>query len=216
MNYKNEWEDSYGRGENRILYPKEEIVKFLNRFIRKKIGPERFLDKIKITACSRALDLGCGIGTQTELLREFGFLSYGADITEKAISFANEYYPQNKYVLLGNQAQLPFDDDFFSIAICDSVLDSMPFEIAKKYMDELERTVTDKVFLNLIYSPKGEEVIVEGQHELGTIQSYFSNDKFLDLIATTSFRVCQMNLNTVSDLLTNKTSQRWNIVLTKL
>ena len=36
MNNKKNWEASYSRGENFIYYPKEEIVKFLNRFIKKK------------------------------------------------------------------------------------------------------------------------------------------------------------------------------------
>jgi hypothetical protein len=29
------WNESYDRGENNILYPQPEVVKFLNRFIRK-------------------------------------------------------------------------------------------------------------------------------------------------------------------------------------
>lgn len=33
----NKWNDSYDRGENNILYPQPEIVKFLNRFIKKKL-----------------------------------------------------------------------------------------------------------------------------------------------------------------------------------
>lgn len=35
---KQYWEESYKRQENFMFYPKEESVKFLNRFIRKKIG----------------------------------------------------------------------------------------------------------------------------------------------------------------------------------
>ena len=33
---KEKWEESYGRGENFMYYPKEETVKFLNRFVKKK------------------------------------------------------------------------------------------------------------------------------------------------------------------------------------
>lgn len=33
--YQKEWDDSFTRLENNILYPKEEIVKFINRYIRK-------------------------------------------------------------------------------------------------------------------------------------------------------------------------------------
>ena len=35
---KQYWEDSYRRQENYMFYPKEETVKFINRFIRKRTG----------------------------------------------------------------------------------------------------------------------------------------------------------------------------------
>jgi hypothetical protein len=35
---KEEWDESYNRQENFIFFPKEEVVKFLNRFVRKKWG----------------------------------------------------------------------------------------------------------------------------------------------------------------------------------
>lgn len=35
---KEYWEDSYKRQENYMFYPKEETVKFINRFIRKRTG----------------------------------------------------------------------------------------------------------------------------------------------------------------------------------
>lgn len=41
-----QWEDSYSRGENYMFYPKEESIKFINRFVRKKIGADRFIDVI--------------------------------------------------------------------------------------------------------------------------------------------------------------------------
>ena len=33
--FKDEWETSYGRGENSIFYLQTEVVRFINRFIRK-------------------------------------------------------------------------------------------------------------------------------------------------------------------------------------
>ncbi|MFT5917937.1 MAG: hypothetical protein ACI81T_004454, partial [Bacteroidia bacterium] len=30
---KDKWDQSYARGENFIFFPKEEVVKFLNRFV---------------------------------------------------------------------------------------------------------------------------------------------------------------------------------------
>ncbi|TLD97744.1 hypothetical protein LS71_003150 [Helicobacter jaachi] len=41
-----QWNASYARGENVIFYPHEEVVRFLNRFIRKRLGEEEFCDVI--------------------------------------------------------------------------------------------------------------------------------------------------------------------------
>lgn len=41
-----QWNESYARGENAIFYPHEEVVRFLNRFIRKRIGETHFSDII--------------------------------------------------------------------------------------------------------------------------------------------------------------------------
>jgi len=42
--YKQEWDESYNHFDNYIFYPKEEVVKFLNRFVRRKIGDNSFQD----------------------------------------------------------------------------------------------------------------------------------------------------------------------------
>ena len=41
---KNKWQQSYLRLENFIFYPKEETVKFLNRFVRKRTSVSEFRD----------------------------------------------------------------------------------------------------------------------------------------------------------------------------
>ena len=41
-----QWNESYARGENAIFYPHEEMVRFLNRFIRKRISQNHFSDVI--------------------------------------------------------------------------------------------------------------------------------------------------------------------------
>lgn len=41
-----QWNESYARGENAIFYPHEEMVRFLNRFIRKRVSQHHFSDVI--------------------------------------------------------------------------------------------------------------------------------------------------------------------------
>ena len=92
---KEYWEKSYQRGENFIFFPKEEIVKFVNRFIRKKIGITEYRDFYSNECFLNALDYGCGIGRNTIFLKELGFESVGIDISdisiENAISLASTY-----------------------------------------------------------------------------------------------------------------------------
>ena len=48
--YRKEWDESYSRGENNILYPKEEVVKFLNRgiLIPAKVTGENSLENVDL------------------------------------------------------------------------------------------------------------------------------------------------------------------------
>ena len=87
-------------------------------------------------------------------------------------------------------------------------------------MMELNRTVKNLLFLNLISSDstterRAEDVIVEDAHEQGTIQSYYDVERIKKLIEETGFEIIQLNKNTVDNLLNNKASVRFNIVLQK-
>lgn len=219
------WDQSYARKENFIFFPKEEIIKFLSRFVRIKDGVNSFNDKINLSNDPKALDLGCGLGRQTILLKEFGFDAYGVDISKVALEQAKElskafgYNLDNNFILL-EKVEIPFEDNFFDIAISDSVLDSMEFAIAKQYINELNRTIRNLVYLNLISSDtekntQAKDFLVESSHEQGTIQSYYDVDRIKELIQETSFEIIQLNKNIVRNLLDDSMSVRFNIVLQK-
>ena len=55
------WNKSYRIGQNNILYPQVEFIKFINKYIVKNINSCENLIKKKLI---RGLDFGC-IGTQT-------------------------------------------------------------------------------------------------------------------------------------------------------
>ena len=86
-----EWEESYERGENNILYPQEEVVRFLNRYITKKLdysGGRRELIEANKHNKIRCLDFGSGVGVHSMLCEEFGLEAYGVDISNIAINKA--------------------------------------------------------------------------------------------------------------------------------
>lgn len=136
--FTHKWEESYNRGENFIFYPKDEIVKFLNRFVRKRTGVDTFTDILNFRNTVRGLDHGCGIGRLTILMREFGMDAYGIDIALPALAVAKDLAVKLGFPELQDRfshfdgGSIPFEDNFFDIAISEGVLDSMSFELAKK------------------------------------------------------------------------------------
>jgi ubiquinone/menaquinone biosynthesis C-methylase UbiE len=221
------WDESYSRNENLIFYPKEEVIKFLNRFIKKRKGTTSFENLILIDSKLKALDLGCGIGRQTILFEEFGIEGYGVDISSVAITEAkklseNMGFELNDRFQVLDKVEIPFDNLFFDFAISDSVLDSMEFTFAKKYLNELDRVVKQYVYISLIASiklPDGSdfdgEIIVNETHENGTIQSFFTPSKIQELLSETSFEIVNLSLNTEKNMLTNNEHGRFHVVLKK-
>ena len=225
--YKQKWDESYNHFDNYIFYPKEEVVKFLNRFVRRKIGENSFQDASLINDVDggiiRGLDYGCGIGRMTMLMHEFNIDSYGIDISKNAIQKAKELFPvleKNFTVIKG--LVLPFEDSYFDITICESVIDSMHYEVAINVMKELERVTNGLVFISLIsgddsnhYREFNGEEIVKTKHEEGTVQSWFNWTKINDLISNTSFKIKFARLVTQESFIDRYNYGRYNVVLGK-
>lgn len=154
---KYEWEQSYKRGENAIFFPKEEVVKFLNRFIVKRKSIDKFEQILQSSAKLKGLDFGCGVGRNTALMHEFGIDGYGIDISQNAINSAKKLSKQlgfnlDEYFSIYDGENLPFCDGFFDFIICESVLDSLPYKLAKKLIKEIDRVSKKYFYLSLISS----------------------------------------------------------------
>jgi len=173
----------------------------------------------------RGLDLGCGIGRQTILFEEFGIEGYGVDISsialDEAVKLAKHFgYDLTKRFVQLKEITLPFDDNFFDLAISDSVLDSMDFSFAKKYMQELNRTVKHFLYLNLICGDNindgfSGDVEVNSKHEKGTIQSYYSVERIEQLIVDTEFKIISLQKKSIESLDKPYKSIRFHVILKK-
>ena len=196
-NYALQWDASYSRGENHIHYPQVEVVKFINRFVVNRHSNDETSLRLKSDYPARALDFACGIGTHSFLLAEFGLDVIGLDISANAIKIANE---RAQNILSDNQTQVSFnkidgpsdlsdyDDDFFNITIAESCLDSMSFELALEYIKEIKRVTSHYLYLSLISSTgrhPTDEIVVD-QHECGTVQSYYDEDRIDKLLGNLS------------------------------
>lgn len=174
-----QWNESYARGENAIFYPHEEVVRFLNRFIRKRIDSHRFSDVIYrgdfyrsgigitqgdklIEAVGggdnalypiKALDFGCGIGRQSMLMSEFGIETCGIDISEYAISQA-KHLAQNANLDIDFRVydgeHIPFKHNTFDFTISYGVLDSLPFDLAQNLVSQIAYVSKTYFFCSLI------------------------------------------------------------------
>ena len=195
---KQRWNESYERSENAIFYPKEEILRFLNHFVRKRVGPEAFENILQRQAAIRGLDYGCGIGRQAILMKEFGLDVYGIDISDTAIQRAKNLSSSMGFGELSSHFSVfdglttPFADRYFDITICEGVVDSMPFDLGKGVIREIERVTNELAFVSLISDLDGKqpgEQVIQTEHEHGTVQSYYNPDKIQDLLSNTGFEI---------------------------
>ena len=230
--YKKEWDESFLRLENNILFPKEEIVKFINRYVRKKTSADNdyieILTQRKSGQNIKGLDFGCGNGRQTILLEEFGIEAYGCDISNEAIKIAKKNAEIHNYsnlisrLISVDNSELPYSNNFFNICIIDSCLDSMHFEVAKQCIKEIGRVTENYIYISLICEDKrkfkkneSNESIVQSDHEFGTIQSYFNIDKINELISEIDFKIISLYKNTEHDHINDTANSRFYIILKK-
>lgn len=222
----NAWNESYSRRENHLFWPSDEVVKFFARKVRRRIGPNEYKDIAEHAKGAKMLDVGCGIGRHVKFGQDMGLEMYGSDLSEHAITVAREWLKgdmngaENKRLIAGDIQKLPWDNGFFDHIMSDSVLDSMPFEVAQVGMSEMARITKSGGYLycSLISGDETDrdaafcdEVIVKSQHEQDTIQSYFSYIKVKRLIEP-MFEILDCYLIQVKDQRNGTHHGRWHVV----
>jgi ubiquinone/menaquinone biosynthesis C-methylase UbiE len=229
FNIKN-WNESYDRGENNILYPQPEVVKFLNRFIRKKVDYSgRFINILNKNSNNErkiiALDFGCGVARHAILMDEFGIEAYGLDVSDSAIKKARENCKSFGLEKLINRLnvikdhKILFEDNFFDFSIAESSLDSMTFENAKIYFKEISRVTKKYIHLTLISSETTQvadfagDITVKSNHEKGTIQSYYNLEKINSLLNEVNCKIIfNRKINEISQI-DNFVHTRFHLVI---
>ncbi|WP_114418143.1 class I SAM-dependent methyltransferase [Marinospirillum perlucidum] len=229
-NLKDEWERSYSNADNFVFYPHEEIIRFVSKYIRKRVGLEQFKDAAADAKSARVLDLGCGIGRHVMYCHDMGLDAYGVDLSETAIATFKEWAVMRgiegieSHVVAGDARDLPWADDYFQFAVSHGVLDSMKFEIARSTTVELARVMAPRglLYCDLISGDDSQharefsgEEIVEGPHETDTVQLYFNwasiRSLFQDL-----FEIVECNLIRREDVIKSGYISRYHLVLRRV
>jgi len=236
-NEKDNWDKSYANGDNFVFYPHEEVIRFVSKYIRKRIGFNEFIDVKQSSLSSsfsdgelstkKILDLGCGIGRHVKFCWEMGLDPYGVDLSEIAVTEARKWlsstqFPNPEFRIVQSDARnLPWKNNTFSYAVSHGVLDSMPFEISRAACIELARIMEpgglfycdlisgDDSFHSREFS--GEE-IVNTLHEKDTTQLYFNMSLIHELIEG-SFSIKSCKLLRSEDVFLGTYTSRYHIVL---
>ena len=230
-NQKDSWEESYRRGDNFLFYPKEEIIRFVSKYIRKRTGLNDFLNVTTLGHTHpKILDLGCGIGRHVKYCHEMGLEAYGIDISKVAVIEARNWLSSTgmsdpyDYVLQGDVCQLPWKNGFFTFALSHGVLDSMAWEAARAACIELARVMIPGgiFYCDLISGDdsshsreySGSEVVT-AKHEENTIQLYFNMQLINELIEGV-FSIQECNLVRFENVLTGEYHSRYHLVLSRI
>lgn len=224
---KSEWNNSYKNKDNFVFYPHEEIIRFISKYIRKRIGVNQFKDITNVTKC---LDLGCGIGRHVIYLDDMNFESYGIDLSGEAINFAKEWCEElgkselKDRLTVGTVTNMPYEDNFFDFVVSHGVLDSMSFDIAKEAIEDTYRVMKKGglFYFDVVsgcdyehYREYDGEEIVKTQHENGTIQSYFNWNK-INLLLGDKFKIKECFLVQRESIISKAKNSRYHIIVEKI
>jgi SAM-dependent methyltransferase len=225
-----EWDKSYENRDNFVFYPHEEVIRFVSKFIRKRVGLTEFQDALSGSREGRILDLGCGIGRHVIYCHEMGLDAHGIDLSDKAIQFAVQWAgktglidPESK-ICQGDIRRMPWQDGYFRYAVSHGVLDSMSFDIARTACAELARvmSVGGLFYCDVISGDdskharefNGEETVTT-THEQGTLQFYFNFAKIQSMIDL-FFEIEECNLIRRENVTHGGYTARYHLVLRRL
>lgn len=225
---KENWNDAYKRGGNICFYPHEEIVRFVNRYVRKRDGIDDFHNLMNVTEDDwnnfKSLDLGCGIGRHVKFLDEFGLNPYGIDLSNTAIEMGQKWFRSlgredlAQKLTVGSVTELPYDDETFWICVSCGTLDSMQREVAQKGMEEAFRVLKKNglMYLDLIMGiqDKNGDEIVDSGYEKDTVQSYFTYDSIRGFLGECA-EIIRFEIIMHSDEHENITGRRAHLVVRK-
>lgn len=92
------------------------------------------------------IDVGCGDGKLTGMLRSAGYTVMAVDQSATAL----KHVPEPKQCISGDR--LPFDDEAFDLAVCSEVLEHLPEPLLSGVVSELQRVSKKTIIVTVPYN----------------------------------------------------------------
>ncbi|MBM4467106.1 MAG: class I SAM-dependent methyltransferase [Chloroflexi bacterium] len=137
-----------------------------------RFGQERRLTLIRQCAPlegKRILDVGCGLGTYVEKMRDFSQEVYGVDVDSEKVAEASQTLPN---IQLAPAEKLPFPDGFFDVVLLHEVIEHV--EDDRQAVREAHRVVKwgGRIVIfapNRLYPLETHGVFWRGKYHFGNI-----------------------------------------------
>ena len=104
----------------------------------------------------RVLDIPCGVGWGTSLLRRTRRL-VGADVNGEAIEYAQSHYSDKAVFLAVDMRKLPFANESFDLVICLEGIEHVPVDVGEQFVREATRVLSTSgriILTNPVPDPK--------------------------------------------------------------
>jgi SAM-dependent methyltransferase len=155
LEYSERWDECWTHVESQPWFPDEQVVRFLARYVSRKVGFG--VDEVRYADDRRpvGLDLGCGKGRHVVLMSDLNIASYGMDVSDVAIKFASDWMQslgRKADLRTASMTDLPYENEQFDFVICHGVFDHALYDIRKEAIKEVKRVLRDggRFFLSLI------------------------------------------------------------------
>lgn len=138
--FKDKW---FGLVKNRYKKNLRERYEFCNKYLSDKV----------------VLEIPCGVGWGTSLLKEFKQV-YAVDLSEEAIQYAKSNFSKANIIYeIGDMKRLKYSDKYFDVVICLEGYEHVSKEIGLMFLNEARRVLENDGILIMTVP-----IITNGKH----------------------------------------------------